>query len=116
MSYHPVSNRSTDNPYTSTTFTNKIENLTTLISKLEREIRKVCLETLNIPKKVLVVELKDNVKDLSFADNYIEESNLDDNAKQLAKNQLSKFQKKLTAIEEDQDISINEIKKIKISY
>ena len=92
--------------------TNKIENLTTLISKLEREIRKVCLETLNIPKKVLITELKDNVKDLSFADKYIKESNLDDNAKQLAKNQLSKFQRKLTAIEEDQDISINEIKKI----
>jgi RNA polymerase primary sigma factor len=92
--------------------TTKIENLTTLISKLEREIRKVCLETLNIPKKVLITELKDNVKDLSFADKYIEESNLDDNAKQLAKNQLSKFQRKLTAIEEDQDISINEIKKI----
>ena len=92
--------------------TNKIENLTTLISKLEREIRKVCLETLNIPKKVLAVELKDNAKDLSFADKYIQESNLDDNAKQLTKNQLSKFQRKLTAIEEDQDISINEIKKI----
>ena len=92
--------------------TNKIESLTALISKLEREIRKVCLETLNIPKKVLIAELKDNVNNLSFTDKYIEESNLDDNAKQLAKNQLSKFQRKLTAIEEDQDISINEIKKI----
>lgn len=92
--------------------TNKIESLTTLISKLEKEIRKVCIETLNIPKKVLITELKDNVKNLSFADRYIEESGLDDNAKQLAKNQLSKFQRKLTAIEEDQDISINEIKKI----
>ena len=92
--------------------TNKIESLTTLISKLEKEIRKVCIETLNIPKKVLIAELKDNVKDLSFTDRYIEESGLDDNAKQLAKNQLNKFQRKLTAIEEDQDISINEIKKI----
>jgi hypothetical protein len=53
-----------------------LRSLTTLISKLEREIRKVCLETLNIPKKVLITELKDNVKDLSFADKYIEESNL----------------------------------------
>ena len=55
--------------------TNKIESLTTLISKLEREIRKVCLETLNIPKKVLIAELKDNVNNLSFTDKYIEKYN-----------------------------------------
>ena len=92
--------------------TNKIENITNLITKLEREIRKVCLETLNIPKKVLVTELKDNFKNLGFVDKYIEESKLDENTKQLAKNQLNKYQKKLIAIEEDQDISISEIKKI----
>ena len=92
--------------------TNKIENITNLITKLEREIRKVCLETLNIPKKVLVNELKDNFKNLGFIDKYINESKLDENTKQLAKNQLNKYQKKLLAIEEDQDISISEIKKI----
>ena len=92
--------------------TNKIENITNLITKLEREIRKVCLETLNIPKKVLITELKDNFKNLGFVDKYIKESKLDENTKQLAKNQLSKYQKKLIAIEEDQDISISEIKKI----
>ena len=92
--------------------TNKIENITNLITKLEREIRKVCLETLNIPKKVLVNELKDNFKNLGFIDKYIKESKLDENTKQLAKNQLNKYQKKLLAIEEDQDISISEIKKI----
>ena len=92
--------------------TNKIENITNLITKLEREIRKVCLETLNIPKKVLVNELKDNFKNLAFIDKYINESKLDENTKQLAKNQLNKYQKKLLAIEEDQDISISEIKKI----
>ena len=92
--------------------TNKIENITNLITKLEREIRKVCLETLNIPKKVLVTELKDNFKNLGFIDKYIKESKLDENTKQLAKNQLNKYQKKLLAIEEDQDISISEIKKI----
>ena len=92
--------------------TNKIENITNLITKLEREIRKVCLETLNIPKKVLVNELKDNFKNLAFIDKYIKESQLDENTKQLAKNQLNKYQKKLLAIEEDQDISISEIKKI----
>ena len=92
--------------------TNKIENITSLISKLEREIRKVCIETINIPKKVLVSEFKDNFKNLEFVDKYIEDSNLDANAKQFTKNQLKKFQRKLTAIEEDQDISISEIKKI----
>ena len=92
--------------------TNKIENITSLISKLEREIRKVCIETLNIPKKVLVSEFKDNFKNLEFVDKYIEDSNLDANAKQFTKNQLKKFQRKLKAIEEDQDISISEIKKI----
>ena len=92
--------------------TNKIENITNLITKLEREIRKVCLETLNIPKKVLVNELKDNFKNLALIDKYIKESKLDENTKQLAKNQLNKYQKKLLAIEEDQDISISEIKKI----
>ena len=92
--------------------TNKIENITNLITKLEREIRKVCLETLNIPKKVLVNELKDNFKNLGFIDKYIKESKLDENTKQLAKNQLNKYQKKLLAIEEDQDIFISEIKKI----
>jgi len=92
--------------------TAKIESITSLISKLEREIRKVCIETLNIPKKVLVTELKNDFQNLDFTDKYIKESSLDDNAKELAKNQLKKFQKKLKAIEEDQDISIAEIKKI----
>ena len=92
--------------------TNKIENITSLISKLEREIRKVCIETLNIPKKVLITEFKGNFKNLEFVDKYIEDSNLDTSAKQFTKNQLKKFQRKLAAIEEDQDISISEIKKI----
>ena len=63
-------------------------------------------------KKVLLSEFKDNFKNLGFVDKYIKESNLDDNAKQLCKNQLNKFQRKLAAIEEDQDISLAEIKKI----
>ena len=91
--------------------TNKIENITYLISKLEREIRKVCIETLDIPKKVLITELKDSTN-LDFVDKYINEAKIDDNTKQLAKNQLNKYQRKLVAIEDDQDISINEIKKI----
>tara|TARA_Y100000994_G_scaffold20143_1_gene14745 strand:+ start:456 stop:1448 length:993 start_codon:yes stop_codon:yes gene_type:complete len=35
--------------------TNKIENITSLISKYEKEIVKICLDTLKIPKKILIV-------------------------------------------------------------
>ena len=92
--------------------TNKIENITSLISKYEKEIVKICLDTLKIPKKILIVELKDSFKDLSFVDEYLVSSKLDSDEKELAKNQLTKFQKRLKAIEDDQDISIIEIKKI----
>jgi len=92
--------------------TNKIENITSLISKYEKEIVKTCLDTLKIPKKILIVKLKDSFNDLSFIDEYLATSKLDSNEKDLVKNQLMKFQKKLKAIEDDQDISITEIKKI----
>ena len=92
--------------------TNKIENITSLISKYEKEIVKTCLDTLKIPKKILIVKLKDSFNDLSFIDEYLATSKLDSNEKELVKNQLMKFQKKLKAIEDDQDISITEIKKI----
>ena len=89
----------------------KIENITALIAKFEKGIRKICIETLKIPKKILIVELKNsNFSNLEFMDKYIEDSKLDDNEKELTRNQIKKFQKKLYAIEEDQDISINEIK------
>ena len=52
--------------------TNKIENITNLITKLER--LENLLKSLNIPKKVLVTELKDNFKNLDFIDKYIQES------------------------------------------
>ena len=92
--------------------TNKIENITSLISKYEKEIVKTCLDTLKIPKKILKVKLKDSFNDLSFIDEYLATSKLDSNEKELVENQLMKFQKKLKAIEDDQDISITEIKKI----
>ena len=89
----------------------KIENITALIAKFEKGIRKICIETLKIPKKILIVELKNsNFSNLEFMEKYIEDSKLDDNEKELTRNQIKKFQKKLYAIEEDQDISINEIK------
>ena len=89
----------------------KIENITALIAKFEKGIRKICIETLKIPKKILIVELKNsNFSNLEFIEKYINDSKLDDNEKELTRNQIKKFQKKLYAIEEDQDISINEIK------
>ena len=92
--------------------TDKIENITSLISKYEKEIVKICLDRLKIPKKILIVKLKDSFNDLSFIDEYLLTSKLDSNEKELVKNQLMKFQKRLKAIEDDQDISITEIKKI----
>ena len=66
---------------------------------------------MKIPKKVLIVELKDsNFSNLEFTEEYINASKLDENDKELTRNQLKKFQKKLHAIEENQDVSINEIK------
>ena len=89
----------------------KIENITALIAKFEKGIRKICIETLKIPKKILIVELKNsNFSNLEFMEEYINDSKLDDNEKELTRNQIKKFQRKLHAIEEDQDISINEIK------
>ena len=60
----------------------------------------------------MMAELKDNYQELDFVEKFINDSKLDDNERDLAKNQLSKYQRKLKAIEEDQDISVSEIKKI----
>ena len=92
--------------------TNRIEKITALISKYEREIIKICINLLGIPKKVLLQELKDNKGEVEFAKPYIKNSKLTETEKQGVENQLKKFQKKLKAIEDDQDISISEIKKI----
>jgi len=91
---------------------NRIEKITVLISKYEREIIKICINLLKIPKKVLLQELKNNKEDFEFAKPYIENSKLTETEKNGAENQLKKFQKKLKAIEDNQDISISEIKKI----
>ena len=91
---------------------NRIEKITVLISKYEREIIKICINLLGIPKKVLSQELKDNKRGFEFAKPYIKNSKLTETEKQGVENQLKKFQKKLKAIEDNQDISISEIKKI----
>ena len=92
--------------------TQRIERFTSLISKYEREIIKICTGTFNIPKKELATYIKDDMNDLSFIDSYVKKSKANKEEIELAKNQLAKLQKKLKAIEEDQDITIMEIKKI----
>ena len=92
--------------------TQRIERFTSLISKYEREIIKICTGTFNIPKKELATYIKDGVNDLSFIDSYVKKSKANKEEIEFAKNQLAKLQKKLKAIEEDQDITIMEIKKI----
>tara|TARA_B100000575_G_scaffold107037_1_gene85248 strand:+ start:398 stop:2296 length:1899 start_codon:yes stop_codon:yes gene_type:complete len=92
--------------------TQRIERFTSLISKYEREIIKICTGTFNIPKKELATYIKDSMNDLSFIDSYVKKSKANKEEIELAKNQLAKLQRKLKAIEEDQDITIMEIKKI----
>ena len=92
--------------------TNRIEKITALISKYEREIIKICIKSLSIPKKILLQELKNNKEGFEFTKPYIKNSKLTETEKQGIENQLKKFQKKLKAIEDNQDISISEIKKI----
>ena len=92
--------------------TQRIERFTSLISKYEREIIKICTGTFNIPKKELATHIKDGMNDLSFIDSYVKKSKANKEEIELAKNQLAKLQRKLKAIEEDQDITIMEIKKI----
>ena len=92
--------------------TQRIEKITSLITKYEKEIVKACMDTLNIPKKELVMHLKNEPNDLTFIDPYIKNSKLNKNDLEIAKNQITKYQKKLKSIEDDQDITIAEIKKI----
>jgi len=92
--------------------TQRIEKITSTITKYEKEIVKICMETLKIPKKELITHLKDGVDDLTFINSYIKKSKLDNNELEIANNQILKYQKKLKSIEDDQDITIAEIKKI----
>ena len=92
--------------------TQRIEKITSTITKYEKEIVKICMETLKIPKKELIIHLKDGVDDLTFINSYIKKSKLDNNELEIANNQILKYQKKLKSIEDDQDITIAEIKKI----
>ena len=92
--------------------TQRIERITSVITRYEKEIVKICIETFKIPKKELITHLKDGVDNLEFINEYANNSKLDKSEIEIAVNQIAKFQKKLKSIEEDQDITIAEIKKI----
>ncbi len=92
--------------------TGRIEKFTALIAKYEREIIKLCINTLKVPKKELLTYIKDGIKDKNFIDEHAKKQKLNKEDYEIIKNQIDKFQKKLKTIEDDQDISIQEIKKI----
>ena len=92
--------------------TQRIERITSVITRYEKEIVKICIETFKIPKKELITHLKDGVDNLEFINEYANNSKLDKTEIEIAVNQIAKFQKKLKSIEDDQDITIAEIKKI----
>lgn len=92
--------------------TGRIEKFTALIAKYEREVAKICINYLKVPKKELLTYIKDEMKDANFLDEHAKKQKLDKKDLEVIKNQIDKFQKKLAAIENDQDISIQEIKKI----
>ena len=92
--------------------TGRIEKFTALIAKFEREIIKICINSLKVPKKELSNYIKDGMKDTKFLDEHAKTQKLNKKDLEVIKNQIDKFKTKLTAIENDQDISIQEIKKI----
>ncbi len=92
--------------------TRRIEEISVLISKYEREIVKICLNNLNVSKKILLKEFKDNETKFEVIKPYLESSKINALEKTTVETQIKKFQKKLKAIEDNQDISIKEIKSI----
>mgnify|MGYP001166421668 FL=1 len=92
--------------------TQRIERITSMITRYEMGIVKICIETFKIPKKELITHLKDGVDNLEFINKYANNSKLDKTETEIAVNQIAKYQKKLKSIEADQDITIAEIKKI----
>ena len=92
--------------------TGRIEKFTALIAKFEREIIKICINSLKVPKKELSNYIKDGMKDTKFLDEHAKTQKINKKDLEVIKNQINKFKTKLTTIENDQDISIQEIKKI----
>ena len=92
--------------------TQRIERFTMAIAKCEKEVLKICTEDLKASRKLVIDYLKDGTSDLSFTDELIKKSKIDKKELEVIKNLVSKYEKKLKSIEHNQDITIQEIKKI----
>ena len=92
--------------------TQRIERFTMSIAKCEKEVLKICTEDLKASRKLIIDYLKDGTSDLSFTDELIKKSKIDKKELEVIKNLVSKYEKKLKSIEHNQDITIQEIKKI----
>ena len=92
--------------------TQRIERFTMAIAKCEKEVLKICTEDLKANRKSIIDYLKDGTSDLSFTNELIKKSKIDKKELECIKNLVSKYEKKLKSIEYNQDITIQEIKKI----
>ena len=92
--------------------TSRIEKITTLISKHEKQIYLSSHEYLKIPKKDFLKEFKNNETSKSFLDNLLKIKSIKNDDLVTLKNQVVKHQNELKEIEDDQDITIAEIKRI----
>ena len=92
--------------------TQRIERFTMAIAKCEKEVLKICTEDLKANRKTVIDYLKDGTSDLSFTNELIKKSKIDKKELEGIKNLVSKYEKKLKSIEYNQDITIQEIKKI----
>ena len=92
--------------------TQRIERFTMAIAKCEKEVLKICTEDLKANRKSIIDYLKDGTSDLSFTNELIKKSKIDKKELEGIKNLVSKYEKKLKSIEYNQDITIQEIKKI----
>ena len=92
--------------------TQRIERFTMAIAKCEKEVLKICTEDLKANRKLIIGYLKDGTSDLSFTNELIKKSKIDKKELEVIKNLVSKYEKKLKSIEHNQDITIQEIKKI----
>ena len=92
--------------------TSRIEHISYSISKHEKQIFLSCSENLKIAKKDFLKDFKNNETNKNFAENLLKTKSASKEKSENLRIQLTKHQSKLKEIEDDQDITIAEIKKI----
>ena len=92
--------------------TQRIERFTKAIAKCEKEILRICTEDLKTSRKPIIDNLKEGTSDLSFTNEFIKKSKINKKELEGINVLISKYEKKLKSIENNQDITIQEIKKI----